>query len=74
MLTCDDVKQWHRAREAQEGVNIHIHRADSLCCIAETNTILSSKLHSNSNILKSKNNVTVSDLCQHFFIFRKINS
>ena len=42
MLICYDVKQWHGGREAQEGMDIHMHRADSLCCKAETNTVLSS--------------------------------
>ena len=30
-------------REVQERENICIYKADSLCCIAETNTILSEK-------------------------------
>ena len=31
----EDSREW---RESQEGANIYIHVADSLCCIAETNT------------------------------------
>ena len=33
---------WGGRREAQEGADVFIHRADSCCCIAETNTTLSS--------------------------------
>ena len=41
-MLCDDLEGWDRegGREMQEGGDICIRIADSLCCIAETNTTL----------------------------------
>ena len=41
-MLCDDLEGWEGegGREAQEGGDIHIRRADSLCYTAETNTTL----------------------------------
>ena len=41
-MLCDHLEGWDRegGREAQEGGDIGIHIADSLCCTAETNTTL----------------------------------
>ena len=41
-MLSDDLEGWDRegGREAQEGVDIGIHIADSLHCTAETNTKL----------------------------------
>ena len=41
-MLCDHLEGWDRegGREAQEGGDIGIHTADSLCCTAETNTTL----------------------------------
>ena len=41
-MLCDDLEGWdgEGGREAQEGGDICIHIADSLCCTAETNTTL----------------------------------
>ena len=44
LLLSDELKGWNGVgvggREAQEGADICIHMADSLCCTAETNTTL----------------------------------
>ena len=34
----DDLERRNWVGEAQEGCNVCTHRADSLCCMAETNT------------------------------------
>ena len=39
-MICDDLVGWDVVWEAQEEGDIGIHRADSLHCTAETNTIL----------------------------------
>ena len=40
-VLCDDLEGWDGGgREAQEGGDICIHIADSLCCTAETNNIV----------------------------------
>ena len=41
-MLSDDLEGWDResGREAQEGGDICIHIADSLCCTTETNTTL----------------------------------
>ena len=43
-MLCYDLEGWDRegGREAQEGgdMGICMHMADSLCCTAETNTVL----------------------------------
>ena len=42
-VLCDDLEGWDEdesGREAQEGGDICIHTADSLCCAAETSTRL----------------------------------
>lgn len=41
-LFCDDLGGWVGVltRETQEGGNIRMHRADSCCCTAETDTSL----------------------------------
>ena len=45
-MLCDNLEEWDRegGREAQEGgdmaIYVCIHRADSLCCTAETSTTL----------------------------------
>ena len=36
----DGVGRGQRERETQEGGDIHLHVADSLCCTAETNSTL----------------------------------
>lgn len=47
-LLCDDLDGWDGVGEAQEGGYLCMHMADSLHCIAETNTfkaiILNKKL------------------------------
>ena len=40
MALCDDLEGWNGRGEPQEGEGMYIHRTDSLCCIAETNTTL----------------------------------
>ena len=44
MLLCDDLEGWNGGdsggREAQEGVDVCMHIADSLCSTIETNTAL----------------------------------
>ena len=41
-MLCNDLEGWDRedGREAQEGVDICMHMADSLSCTTETNTVL----------------------------------
>ena len=41
-MLCDHLEGWDEegGREAQEGGDIGIYIADSLCCTAETNTAL----------------------------------
>ena len=40
-MLCDDLVGWNGegGRETQEGGDIGIHIADSLCCMAETDTL-----------------------------------
>ena len=42
MVLCDHLEEWDRkgGRETQEGGDICIHIADSVCYTAETNTTL----------------------------------
>ena len=42
LVLCDDLDGWDggAGREVQEGGDIGVHVADSLCCTAETNTTL----------------------------------
>ena len=42
MVLRDDLEGWD-AGEVQEGGDICIHTADSLCCIAETSTLYNHK-------------------------------
>ena len=41
-MLCDDLEGWDRedGREAEEGGDMCMHMADSLCCATETNTVL----------------------------------
>ena len=41
-MLCHDLEGWDRegGKEAQEGGDICMHMADSLCCTRETNTAL----------------------------------
>ena len=53
MVLCDDLEGWDEGgggRALQEGGNICIHVADSLCCTAET--IIIKQLYSNKTIGK----------------------
>ena len=55
-MLCDDLEGWDRKdkREAQEGGDICILTADSLCCTTETNTTLYSN-YTPIKIKKKKN-------------------
>ena len=44
-VLCDDPERWMEVGGAQEGVDICIHTADSLCHTAETHSIVE-QLHS----------------------------
>ena len=53
-MLCNALEWWHGLGETQEGGDVCIHKADSLYCTAETNSVVKQLYFNNKIKFKNK--------------------